>query len=69
MVKEIVQHGHCHNCGRAVKYGQKTCSEACQQAFEQAQKSRKRNMWIMYALFIVIFVFLVVVPALFGGGQ
>ncbi len=68
MPVEIVQHGHCSVCGRVVKYGKATCSEACDTELERVKKSRKRTMMIMYGLLILVVFIFFVVPLLFGGG-
>ncbi len=66
MVKEIVQHGHCHACGRAVKWGDKTCSETCKQEFESRQTRMKRNQRLTLVLLVVAALFFVVIPLIQG---
>jgi len=68
MVPEIVQHGHCHVCGRVVKYGDTTCSETCKADWERSRRSRKRMMLIMYVIMAALVLMLVVGPMLSGGG-
>lgn len=67
MPAEIVQHGHCHVCGRVVKYGETTCSEACQTELERTKKGRKRMMLFMYVMMAVFILFLLLGPLLAGG--
>lgn len=54
MVKEIVQHGHCHACGRAVKYGDITCSDACKQVWDRKKRSQKTMLWMMIAALVLL---------------
>lgn len=68
MVPEIVQHGHCHNCGRVVKFGETTCSEACKTEWERMRRSRRRSLVMMYILLGVTVLIIVVLPLLGGGG-
>lgn len=67
MPAEIVQHGHCHVCGRVVKYGETTCSEKCQQEWERTRRSRKRMMMFFYVMMAVIALAFVLGPLLAGG--
>lgn len=54
MVKEIVQHGHCHSCGRAVKYGEVTCSDACKTVWDKKKRSQRMVFWMMIAALILL---------------
>ena len=55
----IPNHAHCAICGRAVPYGDKTCSKDCETKHDDLQKRRKRAMWTMYGLMTLAFVVLV----------
>lgn len=67
MAQEIVQHGHCHVCGRVVTYGETTCSEACKATWEKSRRSRKRTMILMYAM-MALFLLIFLLPVILGGG-
>jgi predicted nucleic acid-binding Zn ribbon protein len=49
-VTQIPNHGHCKVCGRAVKFGDDTCSAKCQEQFETVQKKRRNMLWFIYAM-------------------
>lgn len=69
MAQEIVQHGHCHVCGRVVTYGETACSEKCKEDWEKTRRSRKRSMMLMYIMMGVFVLFFLVLPLLgIGGG-
>lgn len=63
---ELVNHSHCSSCGRAVRYGEKTCSEECRQEHEQLQKKRSRTVLIFYAA--AAFLIVLLVMQLLGQG-
>ncbi|HEX2022197.1 MAG TPA: DUF2116 family Zn-ribbon domain-containing protein [Candidatus Thermoplasmatota archaeon] len=50
MTIQIPNHSHCAICTRAVPFGDKTCSAACQKQFDDLQKRRKRTVFFLYAL-------------------
>ena len=68
MAHEIVQHSHCHVCGRVVRYGDAACSDKCKGELERTRKGRKRSMLLMYALLAAVMVFFVVLPLVTKGG-
>lgn len=66
MAPEIVQHGHCHVCGRVVKYGETTCSEKCGGEWEKTRRNRRRMTMILYAL-MGVFLLAMILPGLLNG--
>jgi len=56
---QIPDHAHCGICGRAVAFGDKTCSKECQAKLDDLTKRRKRAMFMMYGLMGLAFVVLV----------
>ncbi|MHB8585775.1 MAG: DUF2116 family Zn-ribbon domain-containing protein [Thermoplasmatota archaeon] len=59
----IVNHAHCWICGRAIPYGDKTCSLECETKYKDNQRKRKSMMWLMYgamALAVVVLVYNVI---------
>lgn len=70
MALQIPDHAHCGICGRAVPFGDKTCSKDCEKKYDDLQRRRKRAMWTMYGLMAVAFLVLVLSvtnPGLLGG--
>jgi predicted nucleic acid-binding Zn ribbon protein len=66
---QIPDHAHCAICGRAVTFGDKTCSKECEAKFTDLQRRRKRAMYMMYGLMAVAFLVLVLSvynPSMFG---
>lgn len=58
----IPQHGHCHICGKAIKYGEDFCSEKCKSEYEGYIKKRRRLQIIFYILiFLVIIAYMIVI--------
>lgn len=67
---QIPNHSHCVICGKAVPFGDKTCSKECEQGLEELNKKRKRSMLTMYVLMGIAMLVLVlsyVSPGLVGG--
>lgn len=64
MTNQIVQHGHCHNCGRAVKWGEKTCSEGCKTEYDARQKRVKTQQRLTLVLIVVALLVFVIAPLL-----
>jgi len=57
MVEKIIQHTHCHMCGKAVPVTETLCSEECKQKYQKMLKKRKMWVYIMYAaIFFMIIV-------------
>lgn len=70
MPAQIPDHAHCSICGRAVAFGDKTCSKECAGKLEDLQRRRKRAMWTMYGLMALAFLVLVLSvtnPGILGG--
>ena len=70
MPLQIPDHAHCGICGRAVPFGDKTCSKECAAKLEDLNKRRKRAMLMMYGLMGLAFLVLVLSvtnPGLLGG--
>ena len=58
MALQIPNHAHCSICGKAIAYGDKTCSGDCETKFEDLQRRRKRAVRTMYGLMALAFVVL-----------
>lgn len=67
---QIPDHAHCTICGRAIPFGDKTCSKECEGKLADLTRRRKRAMWTMYGLMGLAFLVLVLSvtnPSLLGG--
>jgi len=49
---QIAEHAHCEICGRVVKVGTRWCGEECEAKHDEAQKYKKRQMWLFLALIV-----------------
>jgi predicted nucleic acid-binding Zn ribbon protein len=47
---QIVNHAHCQVCGRAIEFGEKTCSTECAGKIEALAKKRRNMMLFVYAM-------------------
>ena len=63
---KIAQHRHCTSCGKAVPPDVKHCSDACKAEYENAVKSRKMLVYVIYAM-VGIMMF-ALMTSLVGGG-
>ncbi len=56
----IPQHGHCQMCGKAIKHGERVCSDKCREEYEKYLKKRKMYIYIMYIAlaFLLVMMFL-----------
>ena len=59
MAERIPQHTHCTMCGKAVPVSETLCSDECKQKYEDMIKKRKRNIYFIYLLMFIFFLFLV----------
>lgn len=50
MTIQIPNHGHCRICGRAVAFGDATCSEKCQKDMEAIHKKKKNMLLFIYGM-------------------
>lgn len=56
---ELVNHNHCKNCGRAVKFGIELCGPECEGQWKEFQKKRSRTVLFFYVVGAVLMVILV----------
>ncbi|MFH1013714.1 MAG: DUF2116 family Zn-ribbon domain-containing protein, partial [Thermoplasmatota archaeon] len=56
----IVQHTHCHICGKAIPVSEMFCSEECKVKYTSMIKKRKILMFAMYAIIGVIIILYVI---------
>ncbi len=56
----IAPHKHCIVCGNAVQHEESFCDELCESKFKSAQ----RRQQIMFAVFVVLMLLILVLPAL-----
>ncbi len=50
MTTVIPNHAHCRICGRAVPFGDETCSNACKGKIDDLQKRKRNMMYFLYAM-------------------
>ncbi|NYT02638.1 MAG: DUF2116 family Zn-ribbon domain-containing protein [Methanosarcinales archaeon] len=62
MLSKVIPHKHCIVCGNTVDENQTFCDELCQSKYKSAQKRQQ----ILFAIFIVLLVLIIVLPALIG---
>jgi predicted nucleic acid-binding Zn ribbon protein len=60
MTEAIVQHTHCHICGKAIPVSEMFCSEECKGKYTSMIKKRKILMFAMYAIIGVIIILYVI---------
>ena len=66
---QIPNHSHCVICSRAVPFGDKTCSDKCQASLDELDKTRTKQMYILYGLMALAFLVLALSSTgLFGSG-
>ncbi len=53
-------HRHCIVCGKAIEQDKFFCSPSCEDVFKKQQKRMSRSRLIMIAIFVAIFVMIVV---------
>ena len=63
---KIAQHRHYSSCGRAIPPDTQHCSDACKAEYDNAVKSRKMLVYVMYAM-VAIMMF-ALATNLIGGG-
>ncbi len=61
-VTKVPNHAHCVQCGKAIPYGEDTCSAECADELEDENTRRKRMMYFTYGLLALGFLLLVVGP-------
>lgn len=49
-------HQHCEVCGKVVAVDTRFCSPECTERHEEAQRYKKRQMWILLGIVVVILV-------------
>lgn len=55
-VAGLAAHQHCEICGKVVGVGERWCSSECETKHAEAQRYKKRQMWILLALIVGILI-------------
>lgn len=60
----IPAHQHCEICGKVVGVDVRFCSTKCEEVHDEAQRYKKRQMWILLAILVGILLVFRVLPLL-----
>lgn len=54
MVAGVAEHKHCEVCGIPIATTERVCSPECQVKLDEAQRMKKRTMWIFIAIIVAV---------------